>query len=171
MKHTVRAVLVVTALAVAGCSHSDQPTPAGKAAAAAPPASTAESPTYFSVSADQMSHIQVVPVRTSAFETELRTTGTVDWDNDRTTQAITQVSGPITRILVDTGTRVAAGQPLLYVTSADVTGAFANYRKAQNKVDLSKRNLERSRDLLDHKAIAQKDRRTSSRSRRTTTTP
>jgi cobalt-zinc-cadmium efflux system membrane fusion protein len=102
-------------------------------------------------------HIQIVPVRVSAFETELRTTGTVDWDNDRTTQAISQVSGPITRILVDTGTRVSAGQPLLYVTSPDVTGAFANYRKAQNKVDLAKRNLDRSRDLLDHKAIAQKD--------------
>jgi cobalt-zinc-cadmium efflux system membrane fusion protein len=58
---------------------------------------------------------------------------------------------------VDTGTRVSAGQPLLYVTSPDVTGAFANYRKAQNKVDLAKRNLDRSRDLLDHKAIAQKD--------------
>ena len=39
----------------------------------------------------------------------LRTTGTVDWDNDHTTQAITQVSGPITRILVDTGARVKTG--------------------------------------------------------------
>ena len=157
MKYAVRAVVVLAAFAVANCSHRDEPSPAAKAAAAAPPEASAATPAYFSVPSEQMSHLQVVPVRSAAFDTELRTTGTVDWDNDRTTQAITQVGGPITRILVDTGTRVAAGQPLLYVASPDVTAAFANYRKAQNKVDLSKRNLDRSRDLLDHKAIAQRD--------------
>jgi len=157
MTHAVRLLLVLAAIAAAGCGRHDQPSPAQKAAAAAPPAANASTPTYLSIPADQMSHIQVVPVRSSTFETELRTTGTVDWDNDHTTQAITQVSGPITRILVDTGSRVAAGQPLLYVTSPDVTAAFANYRKAQNKVDLAKRNLDRSRDLLEHKAIAQRD--------------
>jgi cobalt-zinc-cadmium efflux system membrane fusion protein len=157
MKYAVRAVIVLAAVAVANCSHRDEPSPAAKAAAAAPPEASAATPAYFSVPSEQMSHIQVVAVRSAAFDTELRTTGTVDWDNDRTTQAITQVGGPITRILVDTGTRVGAGQPLLYVASPDVTAAFANYRKAQNKVDLSKRTLDRSRDLLDHKAIAQRD--------------
>jgi hypothetical protein len=34
---------------------------------------------------------------------------TVDWHADRTTQAITQVNGPISRILVDTGAQVKAG--------------------------------------------------------------
>jgi membrane fusion protein, heavy metal efflux system len=157
MTHAVRALILVCAVAVPACGHRDQPSAAEKAAAAAPPAASASTPAYFSVPAEQMSHLQVVPVRSSRFETELRTTGTVDWDNDHTTQAITQVSGPITRILVDTGTRVTAGQPLLYVASPDVTAAFANYRKAQNKVDLAKRNLDRSRDLLEHKAIAQRD--------------
>ena len=155
MKQAV--VFIRVALAAGACGRSDQPSPAAKAAAAAPAAASASTPAYFSVPADQLSHIQVVPVRSSSFATELRTTGTVDWDNDHTTQAITQVSGPITRILVDTGSRVTAGQPLLYVASPDVTAAFANYRKAQNKVDLAKRNLDRSRDLLEHKAIAQRD--------------
>jgi len=157
MKYAVRAVIVLSVAAVAACGRHDQQSPAAKAAAAAPPEASSSTPAYFSVPPEQMSHIQVVPAQTKAFETELRTTGTVDWDNDRTTQAITQVSGPITRILVDTGTRVSAGQPLLYVASPDVTAAFANYRKAQNKVDLAKRNLDRGRDLLEHKAIAQRD--------------
>jgi cobalt-zinc-cadmium efflux system membrane fusion protein len=157
MKQALVSVLVFAAVAATACGHRDQPSAGEKAAAAAPPPANASTPAYFSVPADQLSHIQVVPVRSSAFETELKTTGTVDWDNDHTTQAITQVSGPITRILVDTGSRVAAGQPLLYVASPDVTAAFANYRKAQNKVDLAKRNLDRNRDLLEHKAIAQRD--------------
>jgi cobalt-zinc-cadmium efflux system membrane fusion protein len=157
MNHVIRFVLLSALLALPACGHRDQPSAAAKAAAAAPAQPSATTPAYFTVSPDQMSHIQVVPARVTAFETELRTTGTVDWDNDHTTQAITQVSGPITRILVDTGTRVSAGQPLLYVTSPDVTAAFANYRKAQNKVDLAKRNLDRSKDLLEHKAIAERD--------------
>ncbi|HTL45016.1 MAG TPA: efflux RND transporter periplasmic adaptor subunit [Vicinamibacterales bacterium] len=157
MKQALVSVLLFAAVAATACGHRDQPSAGEKAAAAAPPPANASTPAYFSVPADQLSHIQVVPVRSSAFETELKTTGTVDWDNDHTTQAITQVSGPITRILVDTGSRVAAGQPLLYVASPDVTAAFANYRKAQNKVDLAKRNLDRNRDLLEHKAIAQRD--------------
>ena len=56
--------------------------------------------------------------RQATWSATVRTTGTVDWDNDHTTQAITQVSGPIARIVADTGTRVKAGDPLLYVASA-----------------------------------------------------
>ncbi len=87
----------------------------------------------------------------------MRTTGTVDWDNDHTSQAITQVSGPITRILYDTGVHVTQGQPLLYVTSADITNAFSTYRKARNRLALAKQNIDRNKDLLEHKAIAQRD--------------
>ena len=87
----------------------------------------------------------------------LRTTGTVDWDNDHTTQAITQVSGPITRILVDTGARVKKGDVLLYVSSPDVSNAISAYRKAKNRLDLAQHNLDRNKDLLEHKAISQRD--------------
>jgi cobalt-zinc-cadmium efflux system membrane fusion protein len=81
----------------------------------------------------------------------------VDWDADHTTQAITQVNGPISRLLVDTGTPVAADQALLYVSSPDVANAVSAYRKAQNHLDYAKRTLDRSKDLLDHKVIAVKD--------------
>ena len=89
------------------------------------------------VSQDQFPHLQVVPVREAAWSTTVRTTGTVDWDADHTTQAITQVNGPISRILVDTGKKVAANQPLLYVASPDVANAISAYRKAQNREALS----------------------------------
>jgi cobalt-zinc-cadmium efflux system membrane fusion protein len=98
-----------------------------------------------------------VVVKKTTWATTVRTTGTVDWDNDHTTQAITQVSGPITRIAVDTGTRVKVGDPLLYVASADITNAISTYRKAKNRFDLAQHTLDRSRDLLTHKAIAQRD--------------
>ncbi len=87
----------------------------------------------------------------------VRTTGTVDWDADHTTQAITQVNGPISQILVDVGTHVTADQPLLYVSSPDVANAISTYKKARNRQDYSKKTLDRSKDLLDHKVIATKD--------------
>jgi cobalt-zinc-cadmium efflux system membrane fusion protein len=46
---------------------------------------------------------------------------------------------------------------LLSVSSPDVTNAIAAYRKARNRLDFETRSLERSKDLLDHRAIAQKD--------------
>ena len=55
------------------------------------------------------------------------------------------------------GTQVKTDQPLLYVASPDITGAFSTYRKAVNHLALEKQNLDRSKDLLDHKAIAQRD--------------
>jgi membrane fusion protein, heavy metal efflux system len=59
--------------------------------------------------------------------------------------------------VVDTGAHVKAGDPLLYVASADITNAVAAYRKARNRLDLAQRTLTRSKDLLDHKAISQRD--------------
>jgi cobalt-zinc-cadmium efflux system membrane fusion protein len=141
-------------LAMAACTTNTPPPPGSTAAssAAAPPKAA-----YFTVPSEQLSHLQIAPARATVWGTTIRTTGTVDWDNDHTTQAITQVSGPITRLVVDTGAQVKAGDPLLYVTSSDITNAVAAYRKAKNRADLAQRNVVRSRDLLAHKAISQRD--------------
>ena len=161
MNTVFRTAAVALAMALAACGgRPREQSPAAKAAAAAPPADASPSgskPGYFTVPAEQLAHLDIAHVQTSAFATALQITGTVDWDNDHTTQAITQVSGPITRILVDTGVRVAAGQPLLYVASPDITTAISAYRKARNRLELAQHNLDRNRDLLEHKAISQRD--------------
>ncbi len=114
-------------------------------------------PGLFLVPADQMAHLKVVTVGTKVWQTTVTTTGTVDWDADRTTQAITQVSGPISRILVDLGSKVKAGDPLLYVSSPDVANAISAYRKARNREALAKRTYDRMHDLLNRGAVAGKD--------------
>ena len=60
-------------------------------------------PGMFTLSADQLSHLKTAVVGKATWAVAVHTTGTVDWDADHTTQAITQVNGPISRILVDTG--------------------------------------------------------------------
>ncbi len=117
----------------------------------------AAQPGLFTLPQDQLARLRVVPVRRMNWPVAVHTTGTVDWDADHTTQAITQVNGPIARILVDTGTPVKAGDPLLYVSSPDVANATAAYRKARNQEALAKRVVDRMKELLDRGAIAIKD--------------
>jgi membrane fusion protein, heavy metal efflux system len=120
-----------------------------------------EQPGLFALQPDQMSHLKTTQVRTATWPMAVHTTGTVDWDADHTTQAITQVNGPITRILVDQGTPVQKDQPLLYVSSPDVANAVAAYRKARNREAYNKRVVDRMKELLDRGAIATKDYQTS----------
>jgi membrane fusion protein, heavy metal efflux system len=147
------ALLVVgLGLTLAGCGGDRR-----DAASAAQDGDAKNAAGYFKVPEQQLSHLQLVPASRTTWTTVFRTTGTVDWDNDRTTQAITQVSGPITRILVDTGARVKRGDVLLYVSSPDMANAISAYRKAKNRLDLAQRNLNRNKDLLEHEAISQRD--------------
>src|SRR5689334_2664239 len=110
------ALTVTLALMLTGCSGSKPQATGGSSPPANPSAaaSTAPAAAYFTVPAQQLPHLQLVTVTQTTWMTILKTTGTVDWNNDRTTQAITQVSGPITRIVVDTGTQVKKGDVLLY---------------------------------------------------------
>lgn len=142
------------ALLTISCSAKPDTIPQASPASTAPAIAGA---TLFEVSQDQMAHLKVAEARKEVWSPAVRTTGTVDLDADQTTQAITQVSGPISRLLVDTGTPVTAGQPLLYVASPDVANAVTTYKKARNRVDYSKKTLDRTRDLLEHKVVAQKD--------------
>jgi membrane fusion protein, heavy metal efflux system len=128
---------------------------AGEGKVSAEPVSVQAS--LFTVPPEQMAHLRVGPVETTTWSTQVHTTGTVDWDADHTTQAITQVNGPISRILVDMGSRVAAGDPLLYVASPDVANAISTYKKARNREELARRVMQRSKELLDRGAIAVKD--------------
>ena len=131
---------------------------ASKPAAAQPAGTSTETAaSLFQVPPNQMAHLKITEVRKTVWSPAVRTTGTVDWDADHTTQAITQVNGPISKLLVDTGEMVAADQPLLYVSSPDAANAISTYKKARNRQDYSKKTLDRSKDLLDHKVIAVKD--------------
>jgi cobalt-zinc-cadmium efflux system membrane fusion protein len=143
-------LLAGAALTLCACSLSKK-TPVAAAAAATNEAA------LFEVPPNQLPQLKIVEVRRTSWSSTVRTTGTVDWDQDHTTQAITQVNGPISRLLVDNGSKVTVDQPLLYVSSPDVALAIATYKKAQNRLAYSKKTLDRSKDLLDHKVIAIKD--------------
>lgn len=111
----------------------------------------------FTVPQEQMAHVQVVPVVITPLPKVLRLTGTVAYNSFQTTPVITQVNGPVTRILAAPGQMVQAGQPLLYVSSPDYAQLRSNYLKARDAFQLAEKDQARAQDLYEHHAIAEAD--------------
>jgi membrane fusion protein, heavy metal efflux system len=111
----------------------------------------------FTVPQDQMSHVQVVTVGKSKVPRTLRLTGAVAYNAFKTTPVFSAVGGPVQEIIAQPGQNVHAGQTLLTVTSPDYSTARSAYLKAVSAFQLADKNYERAKDLLEHKAIAERD--------------
>jgi len=111
----------------------------------------------FSLPADQMAHIQIYTVAQAPMVRTLRLSGVVAYNAFLTTPVISQVGGPVSRIMVTPGEQVTAGQPLLYVASPDYSLLRSAYIKARDAFQLADRFFKRDQDLYAHKAIAEAD--------------
>lgn len=141
---------VLLALA-AGCTSADYRI---EASGSSSPAKKAE---LFSVPAEQMAHVQVTTVQPVSFPRVLRLTGAVAYNGFLTTPVITQVGGPVSRIVVSPGEKVKQGQPMLYVSSPDYSQLRTNYLKAKDAHSLAHKNYARAQELYAHHAIAARD--------------
>jgi len=150
----VKALIVVLALtlAFAGCEGSKTDSVASNRTAQDP-----NHPELFNLRPEQMSHVQVVTIQPTTLTRVLRLTGAVAYNNFRTTPVITQVSGPVSRVLVVPGQKVRQGQPMLYVASPDYSQLRTNYLKAKDAYSLAEKTYARAQDLYQHHAIAVKD--------------
>jgi cobalt-zinc-cadmium efflux system membrane fusion protein len=111
----------------------------------------------FSIPQEQASHVEVVTLEPSPLRRVLRLSGTVAYNAFETTPVITQVSGPVSRILISPGEKVQAGQPMLYVASPDFAQLRTNYLKAKDALALAHKSFARAQDLFEHHAISMAD--------------
>jgi membrane fusion protein, heavy metal efflux system len=111
----------------------------------------------FSVPADQMQHLHLYSVQPTSLKRVLRLTGTVAFNNFKTTPVISQVSGPVLQILVSPGDKVSRGQPLLYASSPEYSQFRAAYLKSRDASAIADKNYARAKDLYEHHAISEKD--------------
>jgi membrane fusion protein, heavy metal efflux system len=116
-----------------------------------------DQPQPFTVPQEQLAHLQLVTIAPTTWQRVLRLPGTVAFNGFVTTPVITQVSGPVGRILVSPGQMVRKGQPLLYVNSPDYSQLRAAYLKARDAHSLAHKNYLRAQDLYAHHAIAERD--------------
>jgi membrane fusion protein, heavy metal efflux system len=147
-------IAAVATLALAACSTEKSASEMTSYSSKAPKDQT---PGLFSIPADQMSHVQVVTVEPSNLPRVLRLTGAVSYNAFNTTPVITQVGGPVSRLLAVPGQRVKKGQSLLEVSSPDYSLLFASYLKARDTFRVTDKNYDRAKDLYEHHAIAERD--------------
>ena len=147
------AFLCATA-ALAGCSGEHS---ASQMTSYSSQASKSATPQLFTIPPDQVSHVQVVTVAPARITRTLRLTGAVAYNAFKTTPVITQVGGPVSRILVVPGQHVNQGQPMLEVSSPDYSQLLDTYLKAHDTFRVADKNYDRAKDLYQHNAIAERD--------------
>ena len=75
-------------------------------------------------------------------------------DASRSVPVISLASGRVVDIRARLGDTVQKGQVLVRVQSADVSGAFSDYRKAVADENLARTQFDRAKDLYEHGAIS-----------------
>jgi membrane fusion protein, heavy metal efflux system len=150
------AMALTIALTLTACSSGDRKG-AGQMTSYSTHGSPSTTPQLFTIPRDQLSHVQVVTVQPTKLTRTLRLTGAVAYNAFNTTPVITQVGGPVSRILVVPGQQVKAGQPMLDVSSPDYSQLLDAYLKAADSFRLADKNWARAQDLYQHHAIAQRD--------------
>ena len=141
--------LLTVVIILGGCERSRPNTPTDTA--------NTNDPVLFTIPQDQMSHVQVIKVQPTTLIRTLRLTGAVAYNGFRTTPVITQVSGPVSRVVVVPGQKVHQGEPMLYVASPDYSQLRTNYLKARDAYALAQKAYARAQDLYQHKAIAEQN--------------
>jgi membrane fusion protein, heavy metal efflux system len=141
-------------LLLAGCSGDASK----NAAAEAPPPAQVEHEGDASIV--QVEHAAQFPLATAAeykAAPQLTVTGVVTPDISRTVPVISIASGRVVEIRARLGDTVKKGQLLLRVQSADIAGAYSDYRKAVADELLANTQFERAKGLYDHGAISLND--------------
>jgi len=147
-------VAAIAAACLAGCGSDER---ANQMTSYNARESKSETPELFTIPQNQMSHVQVVTVEPLKLPRVLRLTGAVSYNAFNTVPVITQVGGPVSRILVVPGERVKKGQSLLEVSSPDYSLLYAAYLKARDTYRVTDKNYARAQDLYEHHAIAERD--------------
>ena len=141
-------------LACAGCSSGPGEPESKMTSYTSKESETAE---LFTVPKDQMAHLQVITVEKTKLQRVLRLTGSVAYNQFKTTPVFPAIGGPVHEILVAPGQSVQVGAPLLTINSPDYALARAAYIKAKEALQLADKILHRARDLYAHGAISEAD--------------
>lgn len=109
------------------------------------------------LTAEQRQKIQFYTFAPSKFQKVTETTGTVDFDNDQATSVLAPFGGPVSKLLVNPGDKVKAGDRLAEVDSPDFAAAISAYRKVLATAQTLRRVADMDKDLIQHNGVAQRE--------------
>jgi len=141
--------ILATGLAIATTACQQPSTPS--------PEPASDQATELRLKPEQLAAIHTQPVVRAPFSRIIEATGTVAFDQNRATQVLAPLSGPVSRVLVEVGSRVSQGQPLAIVTSPDFAAAVSALRKSESLARNARRIADLDRQLLQNDAIARRE--------------
>ena len=147
-------VLAVSMLTLNGCTQAHGDT---AAAEAPPPAQVVPFADASLFTVDHPEQFPTVAAVARKSTSQLVVTGAVNPDIARNVPVISLASGRVVGIYARLGDTVQKGQVLLRVRSDDVSGGFDAYRKAVSDELLARKQLNRTKDLFEHGAMAEQD--------------
>jgi cobalt-zinc-cadmium efflux system membrane fusion protein len=147
-------VSMASLLALGGCGKGQGDIAAQEAP---PPANIIPGVDVSDFSVEHPEQYPVVTATQYQAPSELIANGVVLPDIARTVPVITLASGRVVDIRARLGDTVQKDQVLLRVRSDDVAGGFDAYRKAVSDELLARKQLDRTKDLFEHGAMAQQD--------------
>jgi len=143
---------LIAVLVLVGCGEKSDPQ------AEAPPPTKIEKIDDRNVfKVDHPERFQLTQAQEHITTPQLRVTGTVNPDISRAVPVISIAAGRVVEIDARLGDTVKKGQLLLKVQSADIAGAFSDYRKAIADEQLANTQLERAKILYERGAISLND--------------
>ena len=148
-------VLLLCSLLFSACGAKGG-TPDPKAEAP-PPAQVEQEPNADLVKVDHPDQFPVATAEARSIAPELKVTGVVNVDVSRNVPVVSLASGRVIELHAKLGDTVTKGQLLMRIQSADISGAFSDYRHAVADEVLAHAQLDRAQLLFDKGAIAQKD--------------
>lgn len=153
----VRPLVVAVASLCLACAAGACSRPQAHAADAPPVTIVTESSDVSVVSVAHAEQFPTVAVIVRETHPELQLTGAVAADVARTVPVNALTGGRVLDVRVRLGDTVTKGQPLLTITSPDVSQARADAQKARADAALAHQALDRARTLSEHEALAAKD--------------
>jgi membrane fusion protein, heavy metal efflux system len=148
------AISLASLLALGGCGKGQGDVAAQEAP---PPANIIPGVDVSDFSVEHPEQYPIVTATQYQAPSELIANGVVLPDIARTVPVITLASGRVVDIRARLGDTVQKDQVLLRVRSDDVAGGFDAYRKAVSDELLARKQLDRTKDLFEHGAMAQQD--------------
>ena len=112
---------------------------------------------HFPADAPQLAFVRVKPA--DAFPEPLidGLNARIAYDDNYTARVFSSISGRVTKIEVEAGQQVKAGDPLLWIDSPDYAGGASDSLKADADLLRKKEAYERSRLLFDAQGLARTD--------------
>ncbi len=141
-------ILVIGSLGVSACSTKTSPAMA---------AERSHDSIQLEPGNARLQFIKVETVKETDAAPVVRLTGKVTFDEDHTQRVASPIDGRASRILIELGDNVRAGQALMELTSPHVSELQADSQKALQDLDLATKALDRSTKLKQEGAVSEKE--------------